>query len=145
MIDGWYLNPETVNVQPLTTPALCESSSCDVTGATDCGESRQLPSQLPLRRLFALDIMRQLAAHLRRQRGPEAAAQLPAGAPDPVLQVWHKILSLTYRTLLGPFYKCIRSDSLRLACIGPRTLTKFPEVHNVLGYYTLQQPTGEHK
>ncbi|KAK9916244.1 hypothetical protein WJX75_000426 [Coccomyxa subellipsoidea] len=55
-------------------------------GATDCGESRQLPSQLPLRRLFALDIMRQLAAHLRRQRGPEAAAQLPAGAPDPVLQ-----------------------------------------------------------
>jgi hypothetical protein len=65
-----------------------KGESCDVKGAKDCGESRQLPSQLPLRHLFALDIMRQLAAHLRRQRGPEAAAQLPAGAPDPILQVW---------------------------------------------------------
>ena len=41
----------------------------------------------PLRRAFVLDIMRQLVAHLRQQRGPEAAAQLPTRAPDPVLQV----------------------------------------------------------
>ncbi|EIE22048.1 hypothetical protein COCSUDRAFT_56480 [Coccomyxa subellipsoidea C-169] len=48
---------------------------------------RQLPGQLPLRRLFVLGIMLQLAAHLRQQRGPEAAVQLPTGAPDFILQV----------------------------------------------------------
>ncbi|CAL8467360.1 g6897 [Coccomyxa elongata] len=62
-------------------PNQCQSGS-----ATDGCEPKRLPGALPLRRLFVLDIIRQLAAHLRRQHSQEAAAQLSAGVSEPVLQ-----------------------------------------------------------
>lgn len=50
---------------------------------------QELPDQA-LKRLFALDLMRQLAAFLRRQRAASseaAAVQLPAIAHEPAIQV----------------------------------------------------------
>ncbi|BDA40350.1 probable mediator of RNA polymerase II transcription subunit 12 at N-terminal half [Coccomyxa sp. Obi] len=61
------------------------SSQGHIGSATD-PHGPQLPGVLPLRRLFVVDIIRQLAAHLRRQHSQEAATQLPAGVPEPVLQ-----------------------------------------------------------